>query len=161
MTHNKFLLFSTSVNVIYFPKWKVQTVPSCSIWIDEAIAVIIWVTKGFHEMWNVRAGLLFVPVIINPLGVFFHRPKNASALISSKFPVWQLYSEGFYYVLVKAGIYVILGRVLCFDSVLLPCLTDMSPISGLPPESGQCRGVSRVRGQPSWSTTKKEKQEEL
>lgn len=112
--------------------------------------------------WNVECTwLLFVPVIINPLGIFFHRPKNASASMLSKFPVWQLYSEGFYYVLVKAGIYVILGPVLCFDSVLLPCLTDISPVSGLPPEPGQCGGVSRVRGQPSWSTTKKEKQEEL
>lgn len=118
-------------------------------------------TKGFHEMWNLRAGLLFVPVIINPLGIFFHCLKNASALISSQFPEWQLYAEGFYYVLIKAGVYVILGHVLCFDSVLLPRLTDISPISGLPPEPGQCGGVSRVRGQPRWSTTKKEKQEEL
>lgn len=84
---------------------------------------------------------------------FFHRPK--------KVPCMQLYSEGFYGVLVKAGICVILGAVLCFDSVLLPCLTDISPISGLPPEPGQCGRVSRVRGQPSWSTTKKEKQKEL
>lgn len=73
--------------------------------------------------------------------------------------------EGFYSIYflfrVKAVIYVPLCPFLCFYSVLSPCLTNICPISGLPSEPGQCGGVSRVRGQPSGSTTQKKKQKEL
>lgn len=118
-------------------------------------------TKGFHEMWNVHAGLLFVPVITNHLGIFFPLPQMF--FLNSLYGRSTL--EGFYSIYflfsVKTVICVILCPLLCFYSVLSPCLIIICPVSGLPPEPGQCGGVSRVRGQPSRSTTKKEKQEEL